>query len=810
MKQNLFYLLILLFAFSCTQEKVEDLQDLDDDNNENSELVISNDLLPVSYDDIDVTDFDLASGEMTVQFKDVKTEVKSGHIICISYEENYYIRKVQEVISTKPYKLKTTEAGLSDIFTQGKITLSSEMGKSRSANGMNNVFYPEMIVYDNGDTINVSRAEITGRLLNKEFDLTRLNSEFQHADIDFFEFENGKIYSNLDFKLIFNFDSYKEASEVIKGRMLDVSVSLIGTMGYNYNALFIFNKEKSYEKMEKVDVKDLIKPRTVFFQVNPILKIPIIVSTDLMHDFNAHAGGEVTCRYGSKFELVNEIGFNYNQVQNETTPFYNRSETIDFTSPVITAKASMESKFSVYPRFKFMIYNLIGPEVDIKPYVRGKLDFLRERSIDYSLDALNFLAEAGLEIDSRIGNRIFSLEDYGIIDLPTLKLFNMELYRSPYKIELDDYDEKNNSVSFVVYDTIPFMEKSIPTSLNSPVVFSNNNKEGKDVLYTTEGRVTKQFEGNCIGSISAKIYDTKKNIIDEAVYEYGIREFLINLYQQANGDNWTRNDNWCSEKPINEWYGVDYYSEYYLNLNLANNNLSGNIILDFNNFDLSGDIIISGENIESIEIKNIDNNNIRVEAQGKNVRYNNCKDSRYIMQTMESNQIIENLEIINCESDILYIIGDQNLKSLSIENCRFDGHLLVDDCNLTSIKLKKIILDGTINIRYNQLLNSLSIENSTIETITISSNQSLGNIDFDNCTIEGGGSISGCPILQQIPQSMESQFYNRILRHDARYYYWDEPIYDSQGNHMGDKRCHRDNGVGWWFAGEPERGYHIK
>lgn len=35
------------------------------------------------------------------------------------------------------------------------------------------------------------------------------------------------------------------------------------------------------------------------------------------------------------------------------------------------------------------------------------------------------------------------------------------------------------------------------------------------------------------------------------------RQALIAFYNAMNGDNWKINDNWCSEKPLNEWYGVE-------------------------------------------------------------------------------------------------------------------------------------------------------------------------------------------------------------------------------------------------------------
>lgn len=55
------------------------------------------------------------------------------------------------------------------------------------------------------------------------------------------------------------------------------------------------------------------------------------------------------------------------------------------------------------------------------------------------------------------------------------------------------------------------------------------------------------------------------------------REALIEFYEALDGDNWTRNDNWCSDKPISEWYGVSMYGGYVGAISLASNNLTGEI-----------------------------------------------------------------------------------------------------------------------------------------------------------------------------------------------------------------------------------------
>ena len=59
------------------------------------------------------------------------------------------------------------------------------------------------------------------------------------------------------------------------------------------------------------------------------------------------------------------------------------------------------------------------------------------------------------------------------------------------------------------------------------------------------------------------------------------REVIIALYNATHGSNWTNNTNWCSEKPLNEWYGISTNSEgRVIEIKLRENKLSGNIPSD--------------------------------------------------------------------------------------------------------------------------------------------------------------------------------------------------------------------------------------
>lgn len=53
------------------------------------------------------------------------------------------------------------------------------------------------------------------------------------------------------------------------------------------------------------------------------------------------------------------------------------------------------------------------------------------------------------------------------------------------------------------------------------------------------------------------------------------RDALIAFYNATNGDKWTNNTNWCSDKPVNKWYGVSCINGLVRELNLSDNNLNG-------------------------------------------------------------------------------------------------------------------------------------------------------------------------------------------------------------------------------------------
>ncbi|MBC5621887.1 leucine-rich repeat protein [Butyricimonas hominis] len=72
----------------------------------------------------------------------------------------------------------------------------------------------------------------------------------------------------------------------------------------------------------------------------------------------------------------------------------------------------------------------------------------------------------------------------------------------------------------------------------------------------------------------------KRNVVLTVTQEGGVsdRETLIAFYNATGGQNWINNANWCSDKPLSEWYGVTCNGDgRVIKLELDGNNLIGNI-----------------------------------------------------------------------------------------------------------------------------------------------------------------------------------------------------------------------------------------
>ena len=147
--------------------------------------------------------------------------------------------------------------------------------------------------------------------------------------------------------------------------------------------------------------------------------------------------------------------------------------------------------------------------------------------------------------------------------------------------------------------------KSLSTATIVVAISENTSESAREALV-----IIKDTKGNALEEI--KLVQDGVTVIDADQLEQE-RQALIAIYNALDGHNWTNNENWCSDKPLEEWYGVevDPMTGYVSMLHLGNNNLQGEIPadvgvlkyvisleLDFNN--ITGEIPIEMGKLESL------------------------------------------------------------------------------------------------------------------------------------------------------------------------------------------------------------------
>lgn len=134
----------------------------------------------------------------------------------------------------------------------------------------------------------------------------------------------------------------------------------------------------------------------------------------------------------------------------------------------------------------------------------------------------------------------------------------------------------------------------LPTSEQNTVSFFIWDENG----YSDKGLIEKKApEG---GFQAGHVYDLSvdENEFDKIVQQE--REALIAFYEATGGDNWTDNTNWCSDKPLSEWYGVGFWDGHVRSIHMPDNNLTGPIPEEFGNLIALEDLYVVSNNLTSI------------------------------------------------------------------------------------------------------------------------------------------------------------------------------------------------------------------
>ena len=211
-----------------------------------------------------------------------------------------------------------------------------------------------------------------------------------------------------------------------------------------------------------------------------------------------------------------------------------------------------------------------------------------------------------------------------------------------------------------------------------------------------------------------------------------LREALIQLYNSTNGDNWTNNTNWCSDKPVEEWYGIKKYDNGEYDIDLFENNLTGIIDQKF------PDCVI--------RLKCFCNQLTSVNVSGSTgLESIICRDNQ-----------LASLDVSNCPTLQYFSFGNNQLASLDISGCLALQSLSCSENQLTSLKASECTSLTTITCLYSQLT-TLDISGCTSlykikfirnhsAALEISNSETLEHLYFTDSS--GSVVISDCTSLK--------------------------------------------------------------
>ncbi len=462
-----------------------------------------------------------------------------------------------------------------------------------------------------------------------------------------------------------------------------------------------------------------------------------------------------------------------------------------YANGVFNAGAAEKKRKSYFRVERFKLYGAYGFSIDsgFNAYILAR-DFL----------------SAGAEIESGVKISLEGDVSYTYVEFPGLFAFDVKMAFTPYvgvtpyftavgnKFEGDTFEKEFSSWSLslvpefkqidyttsetavegqedlsVSVDVDPELTGSfVETQEDGIALFELGEDEPIEMAPVVEGNNSQTASGSKVQSedVNFKLDTEKKYEIarysksmdNTIVYDKKIpigsdlREYLIHLYETAGGKNWTHQDNWCSDLPVEEWYGV-YYNDYdgFYALSLGSNNLSG--LVDFSGCPYRLDLRMGTNNISAV----------------------NLTDCPLLFRADFRDNLLASVNITDCESlsdlrvdnrthydeQIGEIISEADITSFRLFNCPELSFLTVShgnmenwSVNLTGFpKLKDLDISGNrldrLNVSRCDSLRTLNCVGNKISRLNLSGKEFLEHLEA-----RGNGmttlDISGCDKLREV------------------------------------------------------------
>ena len=486
--------------------------------------------VPIDWNNATLLSANDSIGDYQIQFSGEMPDLQRGSIITIDQDTAVYHIFVETVnVDGNTMSITSAEAHLTDIFADVGFTLATNPNASNSKSSLGKVFYPvaayqqnEQGVYksldltahrDDGWGFTHDLWQITGNydgleiLSGNHYDIymERLNYNF---DIDF------EMYMNFSGRTVR--EIVGNALEVYRSKALNVNAYLLGNFYTEQMVRCDITGSCSYDLGYEIWKHNLFRPLNVKFVV---FGVPVVIklNSDLYRQVVLEASGEISAYTGFTDNVQGRLGFEWYQTQgmNSVATF---SNTFNYTPPTLEGRGKVSAKVWVFPRVRALVYGVVGPSFDFKPYLSATVTGgFREQMLGQTNDYCAWSLDCNAGLDGGAGLSLqfmgYEIENYAV---PDWNIVDKPLYHSPKRvthISKGDAQGPRGTESFYVFDQNYLLNSEVLTPLPQIVKFEANGQLSSKYGIVRNGQVSVTWTPEDNDVLYAKLYDIDGNVI---------------------------------------------------------------------------------------------------------------------------------------------------------------------------------------------------------------------------------------------------------------------------------------------------------
>ena len=549
MKKKTYFVLmalLLLFTFNaCSSDSSEEVlsekeePEVPPEKYEND--VVNPDYVPIDWKKTKLHEVDEENGRYSFDASSETKNLKPGSILTINADTVSYIVIVNKLKRDNgKISIEARKGDLCDIFANTEFTLST--GGQSAKNSSKNVILPQKISFLDIDgewkeyNFMNSRtpSHLTGNLWKWDNDKLEGRVLYDHPKFRIY-LEKSDFHIDIDLNMTLNFSgrTLQEVKDDIekqyRSKALSIDANIEGRFETNQQLRLDAWHQCTYDNDERI--KELSKYLPKIKVVFPVFGVPVEVSlnADVYRAVSFSANGEISAYMGFTDKASGTLGFQWNQSDDRLDPVKDFKNELSVTYPTMKGKGDMNGKVWLYPRIRVILYELLGPSFDIRPYMRtsihgGFYEELLSSSKDFcAWDLSNYVG-----LDARAGlSLMFVGHEVKNISTGDMNVFDKCIYRSPYDIRYVSSTSKSvqknvpNTVKFEVYDMDSIFNRSIPTILSQIVKFEGKGELSSKYGIANHGQVSVEWIPTSFkDTLYARLYNVDGKIMKEAKF-YG-------------------------------------------------------------------------------------------------------------------------------------------------------------------------------------------------------------------------------------------------------------------------------------------------